>query len=66
MDGPSLKPQTVSDECWYYETTTHMQIFHTVYHPDNSMDCEIIHIPWRMVKKSMSRSYKPRKRKARR
>jgi hypothetical protein len=64
MDGPSLKPQKISDCSWYYECTTHMQILHEVQCGGKTV-CERIFIPWRMVKKSMDRSYKPRKRRAR-
>jgi hypothetical protein len=64
MDGPSPKAQKIDKRSWYYECTTHMQILVEV-DASNTMTCQSVFIPWRMVKKSLDRSYKPRRKRSR-
>lgn len=60
----SLEPQQVREIDWYYEYPTYCLIVHEV--KDKKTGAHIrtdsIQIPWRMLKRSIERSYKPRKR----
>lgn len=61
-----LEPQQVRKADWYYEYPTYCLIVHEV--KDKKTGAHIrtdtIQIPWRMLKRSIERSYKPRKRRA--
>lgn len=62
----SLKPQHVRDIDWYYEYPTYCLIVHEVKNKTTGahIRTDSIQIPWRMLKRSIERSYKPRKRSA--
>lgn len=61
----TLEPQFVTKTDWYYEYPTYLLLIHEVRDKDNRyIRTDSIQIPWRKIKASLLRSYKPRKRKA--
>lgn len=59
----SREPQNLNDRSWYYEYPTYLWLVHEVRDGTGNYVCsENIKIPWRMLKRSMARAYKPRKR----
>lgn len=64
MARGALEPQHVRKIDWYYEYPTYCLIVHEVRDPktDAFIRTDSIQIPWRMLKRSIARSYKPRKR----
>ncbi len=62
---PSLKPQRIHETDWYYEYPTHCLVVHEVRDKKTNayIRTDSIQIPWRKLKASIARSYRPRKRK---
>lgn len=63
----SREPQNINPDTWYYEYPTYLYLVRRVKNSAGDyLKTEGIKVPWRMVKTSIRRAYKPRKRKARR
>lgn len=59
----SLAPQQINENNWYYEYPTYLLLVHEVKYLDGKhFRTDSIKIPWRKIKTSLARSYKPRKR----
>lgn len=59
----SREPQKLDEHNWYYEDRTHMLLIHEVRsHQGVHIRTDSIKVPWRKVKASLARAYKPRKR----
>lgn len=63
-----LGPQNIRETDWYYEYPTYCLLVHEVKDRKTRQHVrtDSIRIPWRMLKQSIERSYKPRKRAKRR
>lgn len=59
----ALEPQHVGSTDWYYEYPTYCLIVHEVRDKKTGdfIRTDSIKIPWRMLKRSVERFYKPRK-----
>jgi hypothetical protein len=52
---PSLRPQKIDDNAWYYESRGHIEIVVYVTTQDGSRVSRIINIPWRKIERSALR-----------
>lgn len=53
--SPSLKPQRIDKDTWYYEYKNKIELVLWVTNPDTSRSCHTVFIPWRKLKKSAAR-----------
>ncbi len=59
---PSLSPQSVGKNDWYYEVDTHLLLVHEVRDADNAwIRTDQIKISWKKIEASLQRVSAPRK-----
>lgn len=62
----SREPQDIDKNTWYYEYPTYLYLVRRVKNAAGGyIKTEGFKVPWRMVKTSLRRAYKPRKKRTR-